>query len=152
MSHRVTVQTEIKDKGIASAALRAQGYSFTESGNSLRITSGELNRATIDLSTGAISGDSDYHTSAKLGLLRQAYGEEKFKAEAFKQGFSIESRTEEVIDGQKCVRLRCRTALPLPGAGLDLRRSLRARPPLWGRAFLNFETSDCLGNPPRGPV
>jgi hypothetical protein len=109
MSHRVTTQTEIKDKAIAMAALKNAGLSFTESGNTLRITSGgQLRNAVINLSTGEISGDTDFgHTQDGLGIVRQHYGEAKFRAEAAKSGrVTIQQRYVDQKTGD--VVLKCR--------------------------------------------
>lgn len=99
MSHRVTVKTAINDKQYATEALKEMGYSYRESGNQLTITSGPMNRATLNLSTGEMVGDSDYHSEASLGLLRQNYALAKYKGEAFKQGISITSQTVEANSG-----------------------------------------------------
>jgi len=93
MSHRVTVQTEIKDKDCAIQALKDAKVRFEESGDSLRITSGPCSNAVINLKTGEVSGDTDYrHNTKELGLLRQMYAEAKFKAELFKTGGTVDSR------------------------------------------------------------
>lgn len=110
MSHRVTVQTEIKDRNLAVAALNAKGIQFRESGSQLSLLSGDFAGATLNLSTGAlVSGDVDYHRvdESKMGLLRQAYAEQKYRAEAFKEGITIESAH---TDKQGVIRLKCRTA------------------------------------------
>jgi hypothetical protein len=106
MSHRVTTDTEIKDKTLAIQACKTAGISYVEQGNdSLRFTSGKLNNATLDLRSGRITGDSDYgHTSEALGVLKQAYGESKYRQECMKQGISIESR---VVDQQGNIVLMC---------------------------------------------
>ncbi len=94
MSHRVTTQTEIKDRGLAIQALKQAGLSYREVGDQLAITSGRMANSTIDLRTGTITGDTDHgHTRETLGMLRQYYGEAKYRAECAKQGISIESRT-----------------------------------------------------------
>lgn len=97
MSHRVTTDTEIKDKALAIQACKTAGISYTEQGNDvIRFTSGGLQNATLDLRSGRITGDTDYgHTQDKLGALRQAYGEAKYRYECQKQGISIESRQTE---------------------------------------------------------
>lgn len=95
MSHRVTVQTEIKDKAVAISALTASKLSYTESGDTLRITSGNLANVSINLKTGEVSGDTDYrsHTKDNLGLLRQNYAEAKFAAECHKNGITVDERS-----------------------------------------------------------
>lgn len=93
MSHRVTTQTEIKDKALAMQAAKAAGIGVVDDGNSLRFTGGALNHAVLDLRTGLISGDTDYgHTADKLGLLKLHYSEAKYKLECARQGIMIETR------------------------------------------------------------
>ena len=111
MSHRVTVQTEIKNKDLAIQALKSSGYAYTEQGDTLRITSGNLARAVINLTTGSIDGDTDHHTQNSLGLLRQAYGEALFREEAIRRGTTILSRdVRKSVNGEQEIVLRCRTA------------------------------------------
>jgi len=86
----------MKDKSLAIAAIKAAGLGYTEVGNTIRFNSGRMANATLDLTTGDISGDTDYgHTQDVLGALRQNYGEAKFKQECNKQGIMIESRQVE---------------------------------------------------------
>jgi len=93
MSHRVTTQTEIKDKALAIQAANSAGISFTEDANGLRFTSGSMKNAVLNLKTGEITGDTDYgHTTDKLGLFRMHYGEAKYKLECARQGIMVESR------------------------------------------------------------
>lgn len=110
MSHRVTVQTEIKEREFALAALQNQKIEYREQGDTIHLLSGDYNGSSINLKSGTItSGDVDYHRvdQGKLGLLRQAYSEAKYKAEAFKQGIEISDRTV-LKDG--VIKLRCRMA------------------------------------------
>lgn len=108
MSHRVTVQTEIKDKALAISALKAGNISYREQGDMLHLTSGGFDGATINLRTGDISGDTDYgHQAGKLGLLRQNYSEAKYRAEAIKQGISITSKS---VNKDGDIVLMCRMA------------------------------------------
>ncbi len=93
MSHRVTTETEMKDREILKSACKQQGVSYSEQGNNIRFTSGPLANATLDLSTGRVSGDTDYgHSRQTMGALKQAYGEAKYTFECVKQGIQIESR------------------------------------------------------------
>lgn len=94
MSHRVTTQTEIKDKDVAAAALKQAGYTFDVQDQTIRITSGDLCHASIDLRTGLVSGDTDYmHSDSKFSALKKFYAEEKVKKEFLRQGGYIESRS-----------------------------------------------------------
>ncbi len=105
MSHRVTTETEIKDKALLVQACKTTGITFSEQGEQIRFTSGKMANATLDLRTGRITGDSDYgHTSSGLGELRQAYGEAKYKGECARQGIQIESRS---VDREGNIVLMC---------------------------------------------
>lgn len=107
MSHRITTKTEIKDKKLAIQALKANGWSYTESGSTLYIADGPMRRASINLSTGVVAGDTDLHRQDVEGLqaLNQGYAEAKFKQEALKQGHQILWRKQEQ-NGR--IRLRCK--------------------------------------------
>jgi hypothetical protein len=105
MSKRVTTQIDFKDADIAKAALKAASMSFEENGTTLRITSGACRDAVINLRTGEITGDTDYgHGEKAFGLLRQNYAEAKFRAEAFKNGVTI---NESTTDKEGNVVLMC---------------------------------------------
>ena len=94
MSHRVTTETEIKDKALAIQAIKKAGLSYTEAGSTIRFTSGVLANATLDLNTGRITGDTDYgHSANKVGDLKMFYGEAKYLFECARNGIMIESRT-----------------------------------------------------------
>jgi hypothetical protein len=94
MSHRVTTETEMKDKAILARACTAAGINFVDQGNShVRFTGGDLNGAVLDLKSGRITGDTDYgHTESKLSGLKQTYGEMLYRSECATQGIQIESR------------------------------------------------------------
>jgi hypothetical protein len=94
MSHRVTFRSELKDRELAIQALKSLNYSFDEAagGNTLLITSGPMARATINLKTGDVEGDTDFHSKNVLGGLRQAYSEAEFLRVQQRQGATIESR------------------------------------------------------------
>lgn len=111
MSHRVTFQSQMTDKELCKTALEKTGHSFAENGDMLTVTSGTLNRATINTKSGEIVSDSDYHRKEQLGALRQAYAEAQFRQSAFRKGASIQSRTVVERDGVKgVVRLQCHAA------------------------------------------
>lgn len=100
MSHRVTTQTEIKDKEIAKKALTAAKIDFRESGDFiLNIMSGPMSGSHIDLRSGEVVGDTDVHNQDTLGMLRQVYGEQKYRSECMKQGVMIESRRVDAKTG-----------------------------------------------------
>ncbi len=92
MSHRTTLSTEIKEKNLAIQALKLAGWRYTEEGESLRIISGPMSRSVINLRTGKITGDTDWHSRGQLGALNKHYMEAKIRSEAIKKGATIESR------------------------------------------------------------
>lgn len=100
MSHRITTKTKITDKKLAAQALKAAGWSFTEDGNRLFITDGPMRNASLNLSTGEVVGDTDYHNSDNLGALRQHYGLAAYKAQCFEQGATIESESVDAKTGE----------------------------------------------------
>jgi len=109
MSQRITVKTDITNKDFACMALKNAGLAYEEIGSSLlRITSGSLANAQIDLTTGTVNGDTDFgHKKAALGSVRKHYAEVKFRFEAAREGVQIKQRIEQK-DGT--IRLQCRMA------------------------------------------
>jgi len=108
MSRRVTTKTEIKDKALAEQALKLANMHYRDEGDALYITSGALANARINLTTGEISGDTDYrHSQESLGAIRQFYGEAKYRQECLRQGITIESRT---VNREGDIELVCMTA------------------------------------------
>jgi hypothetical protein len=106
MSRRVTFRSELKDRDLTIQALKSLNYSYTESGrDTLLITSGPMNRATINLKSGEVEGDSDFHSKGELGGLRQAYSEAEFRRVTQRQGAVIESR-DVLSNGQIKMRVR----------------------------------------------
>ena len=101
MSHRVTTQTTITEKKIAIAALKAAGWSYTESGNNLRISSGPMARSTINLSNGEVFGDADHVNDgdSSMGALNQGYSEALVRANAMNEGYEVEGREIEHATG-----------------------------------------------------
>lgn len=97
MSHRITTETEMKDPDIVRDICDKAGYSFTRTGDVITFTTGPLARATLDLTSGVITGDSDHHRGS-LGSLRQAYAETKYIREITRQGGRVDNR--EVVDGK----------------------------------------------------
>jgi hypothetical protein len=101
----------MKEREHVLSALKAQKIEFREHGQNIDLLSREFAGASINLSTGMItSGDVDQfrNTDAgKLGLLRQAYSEAKFRAVAFKEGHMIGERS---IEKNGDVTLICRMA------------------------------------------
>lgn len=107
MSHRVTVQSDMTDKSIAIQALASAKLSYTEQDNVLYVKKGGGRQDfSINLKTGAIVGDSDHHTSAELGLLRQHYGVAKALKELTEQGHQVQT---QFVDEQGNIVLLCRS-------------------------------------------
>ena len=109
MSRRISTQTKITDRAIAIEALKIAGHTYREDGNTIHITSGDLNRCMLDLSTGTVSGDSDFrtHSEARMRLLNVAYAEAICRRQCNLSGAQIESR-EVQKNGE--VLLVCRSA------------------------------------------
>ena len=105
MSHRVTTQTDMTDSKLAKEALKIAGFTFSEAGQTLTITSGSLRNAVVNTSTGTVTGDTDYgHRAEAFGALRQFYSEAKYKQELAKQGGYVESRN---VDQNGDIVLMC---------------------------------------------
>lgn len=97
MSHKITTQTEITDRDLAISAIKTAGWSHRASGPSaLTFTSGPMSGATLDLSNGVVSGDTDAHSRAALGSLRVYYGEQKLVAEILKNGGYVDQESRVV--------------------------------------------------------
>lgn len=99
MSHRVVSNTNITDAATASRALTKKGWAYSQSSDSqgrpqIRVTSGPMSGALIDLSTGKVEGDTDFHgyDGSALSSLDQAYGEEQILMNIEAQGGYVVSR------------------------------------------------------------
>lgn len=104
MSHRVTVESEIKDLDVLRAAVSASKGTLSGTGT-VRITGGAYSNVSVNLKTGEVSGDTDYdHTAAKIGLLRQAYAEAKYHKEAAMLGITV---TDREVQKNGNIVLRC---------------------------------------------
>jgi hypothetical protein len=93
MSHRVDIKTKITQKPIALKALQKKGWDFVDQGNSIRIQGGPMKGASINLTTGDVVGDSDWHDKATLGGLNQGYAEALVEDEISRANGIIQSRT-----------------------------------------------------------
>jgi hypothetical protein len=91
MSHRITTKTEMKDRGLAEQALTLAGMAFRTQGSNISITGGSLRGANLDLRTGVLSGDTDYH-QGHMEDLRRSYAEAKFLQEIALEGQTVEQR------------------------------------------------------------
>lgn len=93
MSRRITYSSQITDRDLAISALKIMDMSYQDIGQDrLQITSGPLNRATINLKTGEVESDTDFHSKDDLGGLRQAYSEAEVTRAINREGAQIESR------------------------------------------------------------
>lgn len=94
MSHKITTQTNITDKELAISALNIAGWKFSEGGQNIHVQSGPMTGASINLTTGVVSGDSDYVTrdDDSMGALKRYYGEALVRAHAAKEGYEVEER------------------------------------------------------------
>lgn len=96
MSRIIQLQTEMTDLNLATTALESAGIAYTVNGDIIRMLSGDLNNATIDLKSGRISGDSDFkHTSYKFGMLRQHYSEAQVREAYAKEGTQVDERATD---------------------------------------------------------
>lgn len=93
MSRRIENQTEITDKDLALRAIQLAGMECKVHGELIRITSGSMSGASVNLKTGLIFGDEDFgHTEESLGMLRQYYSEALFKRDCARQGTVVDQR------------------------------------------------------------
>jgi hypothetical protein len=93
MSRRITNKLNITDRDLAIEALQLANYTYRENGNTLYIDNGALRNARLNLTTGEMSGDSDFgHTEEQFGLLRQYYAEAQVRSECLKSGVTIDER------------------------------------------------------------
>jgi len=110
MSHRISIATSITDRTIAEAALKAKGWGYDVSGDTIRITSGPMSRANINLKTGEVSGDTDVHTDkygahGNLGSLNRAYSEQLVRAQVASKSGYFEVCEEVQVNGKGKLRL-----------------------------------------------
>jgi hypothetical protein len=97
MSRAITLTTNMTDKGLTIQALGKLRLEYEEmGGSSLRITSGPLANATIDLTTGKMTGDSDHghHKDAFLKL-QDRYLEAETRRAYARQGIQIQRSYEK---------------------------------------------------------
>lgn len=111
MSHRITYESKITDRDLAIAALDSLNMAYHEQDGRLLVTSGSLHQAVIDLSTGKIDSDTDYHSNEAIDRLKIAYTEASTRREYARTGVTIISREVVSYNGVKdVVLLRCRRA------------------------------------------
>lgn len=102
MSHRITLNAQLKDRKAAAQALKKKKWDFREEDDRFQITTGPMARAFINFSTGAVEGDSDLHSKSQLGGLNQAYSEEMMLGRISDEGGLIEER---LVLGDGTIRL-----------------------------------------------
>lgn len=109
MSHRVSIQTQITNGVFAKAACEAAGFSYSYSNDTIRLTSGPAARATINLKTGEISGDSDFHKKShdSLGVLKRHYAEQVARHNVSLNGHIVVGRTVDQTTGE--ITLQCQS-------------------------------------------
>ncbi len=93
MSHRITTQTKITNHKLALQALQAADWTFNQQGNTLNIQTGPMAGASVNTSTGKVTGDTDYHRGGALKNLNKFYSEALIRAETQKQGGQITERS-----------------------------------------------------------
>ena len=93
MSRRIAMKVGMTNRELVVGALKNAGYSYSESGNRINILSGPLSRASINLASGELEGDSDYHTSVEVDGLKQFYRESAVRADYAKNGGQMTERT-----------------------------------------------------------
>lgn len=91
MSHRITSKTEMTDRALAEKSLRLAGMTFQTQGNTISITGGSLRGARLDLRTGVITGDTDWH-QGHMDDLKQSYAEAKVLQTIEMEGHTVENR------------------------------------------------------------
>lgn len=99
MSHRIATKTEITDKEAAEEALKAQKWDFLSSDDTITITGGPMQGATINCRTGEVVGDTDWHDKKTLKALNQSYAEVLVNRQIASQGGYVEHR-ETLQDGR----------------------------------------------------
>lgn len=75
MSHKITIKTEITDRAAIERACKTQGWDYRISADRVSFESGPLGRATLNLKTGAVTGDSDFHSQKAAVAFGVAYSE-----------------------------------------------------------------------------
>ena len=92
MSHRVTTQTEIKDRELALGAFKAAGIKFRDLGsNTFEVTTGR-STATLNLTNGQIEGDDMRWKEADFDVLKQHYAEQSLLWNLRRQGHTVQNR------------------------------------------------------------
>ena len=93
MSHRVTTQSQIKNKDLAVQAFKAAGLTASAVGPTKFEVRAGRSVGVLDLDTGVIAGDTDRWSENDFDGLRQHYAEASYVAELRRTGASIQERT-----------------------------------------------------------
>lgn len=108
MSHRITVKTEITDRAAVERACKDHDWDYRVSGESrISFESGPLGGATLNLATGAVVGDTDFHSKAKVVEFGVAYSEALWMNRISEGGY-LEQRS---VLGDGTVRLVANVAV-----------------------------------------
>lgn len=93
MSHRVSIKSSITNAAACEAALKSKNWTYSLNNNIVHVTGGPMRGASINLRTGEVAGDSDYHRASNsegLGALNQAYAEQLIRMDVASKGGYIE--------------------------------------------------------------
>src|SRR5262245_41578584 len=93
MSKRIVINTELTDKAALERALKYNDWAYEVQDTRLPIDSCPGAGSTIELKTGRLHGDSDWHSKTKLAPLIQAYGEALWRNRFSDNNGYLESRT-----------------------------------------------------------
>lgn len=97
MSHKITINTEITDEAAVKRACSDHGWVCEVTNGRVAFHGGPLNRATLNLKTGKITGDSDFHNKEAVVEFGIAYSEALWMNKIGEGGY-LESR-EVLTDG-----------------------------------------------------
>lgn len=75
MSKRITIKTQFTDKAALQRACNDNDWAFKIQGDRADIDGGPLRGATINLKTGDVTGDTDFHSEATANAFGMAYSE-----------------------------------------------------------------------------
>lgn len=108
MSHKITIKTEITDKAAVVRACEDKGWAY-EIASETRVDfkTGPLGGARLELKTGAITGDSDFHSEGKAIEFSVAYSEALWMNRIAEGGYL----EERVVLGDGTVRLTASVAV-----------------------------------------
>lgn len=97
MSHKITIRTEITDEAAVRRACKERRWGCEVANSIVSFRTGPLARATLDLRTGAIVGDTDLHSQDAAEEFAAVYSEALWM-NRIEEGGYLESR-EVLTDG-----------------------------------------------------